>query len=379
MKKLIYFSFILILSSCVTSKVMHVDKDVVPSKNNGTFYILPKTEFTVEITLTKTEQLKGPYAGLANKYLGLNNVVTENSVQYKISSIKVNSEDVDDAEQMYFIENPYKAFRSLKNLRHLGFIHRIIYEKAMGNADSTNFSTYIDNNKTESKYPDIFRYYADANLFMKVDTIIETVKLDTQFIEKKVVKSSMIEKSIEQKAKETADYIIKLRENKYNLISGTGEVNYQKESLEYMFTQLENMENEYMKLFTGITLEKTLMYRFKITPEANDSITHYNICHFSPVTGITRQNPGEAPGIFMNLKSRHILAGVEMVKVKEETLKKKSEGVIYRVPEYTDLSIIDGSQEIYRQTFPLWQIGSQMIKPVHAGGHHFCCWHHKKR
>lgn len=379
MKKLIYFSFILILSSCVTSKVIHIDKDVVPSKNNGTFYILPKTEFTIEITLTKTEQLKGPYAGLANKYLGLNNVVTENSAQYKISSIKVNSADVDDAEQMYFIENPYKAFRSLKNLRHVGFIHRIIYEKVKENEDSANFSTYIDNNKTESRYPDIFRYYADANLFMKVDTIIETVKQDTQLIEKKVVKSSMIEKSIEQKAKETADYIIKLRENKYNLISGTGEVNYQKESLEYMFTQLENMESEYLKLFTGITLEKTLMYRFKVTPDANDSITHYDICHFSPVTGITRQNPGEAPGIFMNLKSRHVLAGVETYKVKEETLKKKSEGIIYRLPEYTDISIIDGSQEIYMQTYPVWQMGIEMSKPFHAGGHHFCCWHHKKR
>jgi len=380
MKKLIYIVLsIILLTSCVTSKVIHLTKDVIPSKNKGTFYILPKTEFIIEISLAKTEQLKGPYAGLANKYLGLNNVITENSTQYKISGIKVTPSETDDEKQIYFIDNPHKLFRSLKMLRRLGFVHRIINEKVDGLSDSTDFSTFINNNKTESKYPDIFRYYADANLFMKVDTIIETVKQDTQFVEKKIVKSSMIEKSIEQKAKETADYIIKLRENKYNLIAGTGEVNYQKESLEYMFTQLENMESEYMKLFTGITLEKNLVYRFKITPGDNDSIMHYDICHFTASNGITRQNQGDTPGIFLNLNRRHILAEIGIYLEKAKTLNVKNEALIYRVPEYSDISVMEGNMEIYRRTYPVWQIGSLMTTPVNAACHHFRHWHYKKR
>jgi len=376
MKKLVYFSVLILLASCSVPRVMRIDKNLVPSKNSGTFYFLPKTELTVEIFISKTEYLKGPYAGFANKYLGLNNVITENSAKYKVSGINVVSMDVTDAGQVYFIEKPYKAFRVLKSLKYNGFIHRLISDKP-DYADSSNFSTYINNNKSESVYPEIFRYYADANMFMRVDTIIEKVKLDTQFIEKKVVKSSMIEKTIEQKAKETADYIIKLRENKYNLIAGTGEVNYQKESLEYMFTQLETMESEYMKLFTGITVEKTLVYRFIVTPEDGDSIVHYNICHFSPLTGISRQNPGEAPGIFILLKSKHLNAGFDNYKEKEKILKKTPAGIIYRVPEYAEVSVVDGNIEIYKNVFPVWQMGSYISKHIPCCSHHSHFRHHK--
>ena len=67
-----------------------------------------------------------------------------------------------------------------------------------------------------------------------------------------ILKRTMVEKSPEQKAREAADFISKIKEDRFNLLTGYQEVSYNQETLEYMDTQLKLLEKEYMKLFTGI-------------------------------------------------------------------------------------------------------------------------------
>lgn len=365
MKKSVLFLWFIFLISCSSPRILHIDQDTLPPKGNGTFYFLPETEFTVQIKVQKTERLKGPYAEFANKYLGLNNVITENSTAYKLISVQVSSADMPDKEQGYFIENPGKISKMINKYSSAGYLFPLLSLKKKQFTDSMNHSTYLQNNMTESEYPEIFKYYADANLFMKVDTIIEKIKQDTQVIEKKTLKASLIEKPLEQKAKETADYIIRIKENKFNLIAGTSEVNYPKETLEYMFTQLENTENEYMKLFTGISLGKTLTYYFTISPDWNDSIKNYVICHFSEHRGISRQNPGDETGIFLHMENKSISSNLEPFIGKADVIRKDNDALILRIPGQAGISIIDGNIELFRQTFRVWQLGTILKLPLH--------------
>ena len=107
------------------------------------------------------------------------------------------------------------------------------------------------------------------SVFEKVDTIIRKVNIDTMTLERQYLKRTMVEKSPEQKAKEAADFISKIKDNRFNLVTGFQEVNYNKETLEYMDTQLRMMEKEYMKLFTGISIHRPMTFSYSYTPNPN--------------------------------------------------------------------------------------------------------------
>jgi hypothetical protein len=105
--KVIFSAFVLIgFASCATISVRHLDTNGDKPKSGGVYYSLPKTIVTVEVTLNKTYKVKGPYSSYAQKYLGLSNIITENSTSYDLAGITLNSYSVPDPDQYYFVEVP---------------------------------------------------------------------------------------------------------------------------------------------------------------------------------------------------------------------------------------------------------------------------------
>ena len=96
--------FILLISACSKYNVVHVQKTGEVSKKNGIYYNLPKTIVTIDVTITKTEKIKGPYAQYAQKYLGISNVNTANTTSYEISDIALDTYSEPDSSQYYCIE-----------------------------------------------------------------------------------------------------------------------------------------------------------------------------------------------------------------------------------------------------------------------------------
>ena len=78
----------ILLFSCNSSyQVMHVSKNIVANEKSGFYYALPKTFIKVNFIVDQQEDVKGPYSDFAKKYFGLNNVITQNSMKYKIKAI----------------------------------------------------------------------------------------------------------------------------------------------------------------------------------------------------------------------------------------------------------------------------------------------------
>ena len=298
MKKIMRFipAFILALILCssgATAQVTayHIQSNAVPPITQGVFYSLPRTVVNIEVVIDRIENYKGPYADYAQRYLGLKNVVTSNSVEYQISRINISTSPEPDPDQYYFIEAGTKLGKGEKagllSLSEAGLILGTIPEKA-----DTNVKTVILEKGPEMPliserdvFPEIFRYYADVSVFEKVDTIIRKISIDTMTMERQYLKKTIVEKSPEQKAREAADFIAKIKENRFNLITGFQEVNYNRETLEYMDTQLKEMEKEYMKLFTGISIHKTLKFHHKYIPLPNQINTEIPIFKFSKTGG----------------------------------------------------------------------------------------------
>ncbi len=136
----------------------------------------------------------------------------------------------------------------------------------------------------------------------------------------------------EQKAKEAADFISKIKDNRFNLISGYQEVNYNRETLEYMDTQLKTMEKEYLKLFTGISVHKTLTFSYKYIPIPNQINTEIPIFKFLKTKGIVDLD--EPGGKVVTIKIQRVGNTTSVAnylrKAEKET---KTQGFSYRIPE----------------------------------------------
>ena len=68
--------------------------------------LLPLTE--------QKENIKGPYSEYAYKYLGLKNIITENTTTYQISDVDINTASEPDPNQYYFVETNCPIFLGLK-------------------------------------------------------------------------------------------------------------------------------------------------------------------------------------------------------------------------------------------------------------------------
>jgi len=339
---LIFSAFILALFinfSCSKKiTVEHISKIVDKEQTSGIFYALPQTVVTVDVKVTKTENIKGPYFAFAGKFLGLNNVITSNNATYEISDIAIGHYVEPDPEHYYLIKSTNKSLLNqsvIINLSESGLLKSINDKNEWTDIEKTNY-TFTD--KEANISGETFNYLVNANLFEKVDTIIEKIHLDTITIEKQTLKISVVEKDVEKKAQDVADYILKIKEKKLNIISGFTEVAYDKNTLEYMYSELDKLEKEYLLLFTGIKVTKTNTYRFTYLPKTTETEQLVPLFNFSVKDGLldSASNKGDEFQLLINRKG----STQPLKDLLNNKIENKRNGIYYRIPEYGKVSLI---------------------------------------
>ena len=339
-KTIFLFVFIIVLASCATINVHHLNTSGDKPKNGGVYYSLPKTVITVEVTLSKTYKVKGPYTAYAEKYLGLSNVITENSTTYDLAGIKLNSYSIPDPDQYYFVEVPRRCHKKNNVLLQLSESGIISNVNDYGEARANMKYDSVAHISSEELVEPTAQSFINSNLAESFDTLIEKVILDTITIEKKVLKKIFVEKTIEQKAKEAADFIMQAKEGKFNILTGFSEVNYSKESVEYMSNQLDKIEREYLNLFTGITVTHQLKYYFTYIPDSTENSIKLPLFRFSPKEGIVDTSSYYGDNVYLKIgryNSTKQLAGFNEWKL---NARQKTHGYYYRIPEYANVSMI---------------------------------------
>jgi len=258
--------------------------------------------------------------------------------------MKVTTSQQPDPDQYYFLELAGKlakdAEAGLLSFTESGLILGTIPEKydtiakeeKIINKEEPGLSTEKD------VFPEVFKYSADVNFFEKVDTIIRKVNIDTMTLERQYLKRTVVEKSPEQKAKEASDYIVKIKDNRFNLISGFQEVNYNRETLEYMDSQLKQMEKEYLKLFTGISLHKTLTFSFYYTPNPNQVNAEVPIFKYMKSKGMMELD--EPGGKIVTIKVQRSGTTSPLASYQKRGGENtKDHGFFYRIPELARVTV----------------------------------------
>jgi hypothetical protein len=171
------------------------------------------------------------------------------------------------------------------------------------------------------------------------------------------LKRSFVEKTMEQKAKEASEFLMKVKEQRLDIIVGAQEVAYSEATVKYMSEQLAEMEQEYRKLFTGITQRETLHFRYYYLPESQVYSASIPLFKFSNKDGIVKENNRDGDMVYIHIDRARNTTLLEKFLENDDEEKEVDKGLSYRIPEYAKFTIKEGETLKAEASFLISQFG----------------------
>ena len=348
-----YFAFSFLFLSLFSSEVFSqfivrkVHDQNVNTSQDGFYYALPQTVLKIDLLIEKIQQQKGPLSAYTQEYLGTSDFIESNSVSFRLINVQLDHFVEPDPEQLYYVQFPADRPKDAKatgfKLTPLGILAAFDAEGGQG---TMTLQTDINQTIIVAEKEDGFDYFAEYNRRKKVDTIIRKITIDTVTIDRFLFKTSWVDKSLKEKANEAAMQIAKIREARFNLITGYQEVNYG-ESMKYMDRQLNILEKKYLELFLGKEVKsfETQTIYFIPSEENNSKILYKGSDGSSIELKLT------------NSGATSKLAGKPL---------EKQDNIYYRIPESTLVEITENGAVHYKRKLAVSQYGVIAAAPLNG-------------
>lgn len=356
---IILVSLLLIVNACPISAQFSVSPVAAGSKNTempGFFYSLPRTVFKVNLIVEKNDRIKGPYSEFAQRMLGIEDAIKQDETLYAIRDIIVSTVCEPDPKAWFFVEFDERTSRDTRSLVFDLLGNGIIL--SVDDATATRVQNKFQTETTIVNAPNqkYFRYFAEHSLFQRVDTIVRRITIDTTVIRRNILQSAWVDRNPEQKARAAAEMIQKIRESRFNLISGFQEVNYSQ--IDYMDKQMLKLEEEYLSLFTGIDQKSLIDHVIYFIPD-QETKGFQTLARFSEQNGVLESgNRGEPVQLVIEP------AGNTREFSKPGSLVRLNNALYYRIPDKAEVSIIYKGKVFQRQRVAVNQLGTIAVAPA---------------
>ncbi|VAW29885.1 hypothetical protein MNBD_BACTEROID07-1061 [hydrothermal vent metagenome] len=331
-------------------------KQMVATPAGGIYYALPKTIFKIRLAMEQVNEIPGPFAAYATKYLGTTDYMKAKKVYYRLLSVKIVPVTIADPAQMFYVRFPEN--RSSKEIRR--FALRLNDEgvlvgfglapkpgkkntRASASSPVSSSQMYVF-----SDYRKGFDMQAGYTRAQKVDTIVRKITIDTVTIKRFLYKTGWVNLTEEERANDAAKQIKNIRTSRFNLLTGYQEVNYG-EGIRYMDVELQKMAHEYMVLFLGREYRQMVVRSFVFDPEKK--ALSGKLLQFADEDGNTHT---------LNIK-------VRIINQMTHVAGRKTAGpdaLFYRIPVKAVISVGSGSNPFYSDTFEVPQLGVITTVPV---------------
>lgn len=359
---------ILILFSGLMIQAALAQVKVVPAENSGTgqglYYALPQTVFKIELVIERNQTIPGPFSDYAEKFLGITDAPKIDKDEYMIRDIQLESFFRPDPNQIYFIQYGERSNKDEKSLfvrlSEAGLIMGAGMEEQTAATGKIEFQQDM---KLEDFKP-AFSKITNDNLYEDIDTIVRRINIDTLSIEKNFYRSTWQQKTTEQQARDAADFISRIKENRFLLMSGYQEVNYG-ESIQYMDGQLQKLYNEYLSLFIGIEQKSVHRYSFLYTPEARQTEATDVLFKFSNDRGVHEKNAPAGQNVTIRINPSGVAESLGDVASLRANPNAEYNGYYYRIPEFADVVIENNGRKLYSANMPVMQMGAISVGPYY--------------
>ena len=314
-------------------------------------YALPRTAISVDIKYEKIVGKRGPFYDFRFKYLGLEEGLEEDFTSWSLSNIQVSSFQEIDPKEYYVVSgNVYSNFLFLSKR---GLV--LTTESGMFGAGINKLDPFVED---EVFFKDLS---VKRNIQIHTDTASKMVFVDTGFIRVPYVEMKSRFKTIEEKAEEAANFIIKIRKRRFKLMSGQYDVFPERVALEYAVKELIKLENEYLALFIGKTVRYKYNKSFEVIPESGLEEQTYPLFYFSHIDGLMSDGIPDGNQVSLNIRSLGTTRLLEQYEYRSDSL--SPGGLIYRVPEVTQVEIFGEESVWYSKKLLIYQLGKLLRLP----------------
>jgi hypothetical protein len=351
-KILVTWIICLLVSSCISLNQFVVTPvgEEPASYSQRFIYSLPQTVLEARMEFEKTIYLPGPYRQYAEKYLGISKFIKEEKVNWEITGIDVSVFSEPDPSQYYSVNLIRGTFQTEKYFE--------LAQQGLVIDPMTAFSSNVTlPTSYQTALPAVLEFSMKRNHKEKTDTLYKTVITDSSFVKIPILRKQKEAKTIEQKAEEAANLIIKIRKRRLKLVTGEYALFPEGKALEIAIEELDRTEKEYISLFTGKTYTERYSRSFFIVPSGNDEKTVF--MNFSESKGLLPKESHEGKAVAIELKPNE---GYPIGISRNEQIQKNT--LYYRVPATCLVQITGTNDLLFEGRMSVFQAGSIFTLPL---------------
>lgn len=334
----------------VTSLALLVTAGAGAQENpSGTVtYALPQTVISLEVEAVRESFFAGPYAGFASKYLGIE-ADLEDKTGYQVTDVRLTPRIEADQSARYTVTLPSKGEKnSFLLLTSQGLISTS--DGSFGQESVWRFPSLVD--------ADFAGRGLSSNLSSESSTLYRSSKDGEAFGTLSVSQDIVVAKSLEMKAREAADIILRLRETRINIITGDTDASYEGEAMEAAIAEISRLEKEYLSLFIGYSEYQTQKVCFDVVPQ-DDSRNHvYVAFRISDTDGLVSSDNVSGKPYMLDIESEGLTAAGSGAKVNTKG------SILYRIPAICNVKLTDGVNLLLQTRIPVYQFGITSSYPI---------------
>ena len=352
-KKYLSPIWLFFIISCVPQEKFYIANinDLKTLEDNTTIYVLPKTILYITVKATKTTFIPGPFHNYAYKYLSISNVRDSSRIQWNIPDIDIGFYNEADPDYFFSVrkENIKTPNQTLSRLAEDSLI---LYPDQL----FKKHSFYEQDTSSASKI-----YYTDLSVKQNIDLIFDTtyreVYRDSVYVKIPILNKQLASKSLEEKAEEAANFIVKIRKRRFKLLSGQYDYMPDGEALAVAVKELNKLEREYLSLFTGKEYTDTYKKTIQYIPDNSKKVSKEILFRFSGTEGFVDLTGVKGKPVIIEVYDLDKTISFEhLSNLNTGSFTQKS--LWARLPDLAKVKILLNNKTITEAELPVYQFGS---------------------
>lgn len=348
-QKMLYAALLLLVSATVNAQKKGEDPQSYLT------YSLPQTTITLEVEAVQEKFYAGPYAKYAEKYLGIKPRQKDETF-FQITEIRMTPYVEADQSRRYSLNVPKgKIDATFLKLSGEGLI-------SFSDANFGDQSIWRFPVKTQG---DFLSKGVTSNLSTESTTLYRNEKKESAFNKVSVQQNMVVEKSLEKRAAETADMILKIRQQRLQIVTGDTDATYSGEAMGAAIAELTRLEQEYMTLFVGYSESQTQAMKFEVVPEADRESQMYIAFRLSDASGLVSPDNMSGRPVVMEIVPQ-VFDEPKVTEPLDPKLVKPAIEAYYRIPAICSVKLIESGDVVMQARMPIYQLGRESSLPVNV-------------
>jgi hypothetical protein len=353
MKKYYLYLTTVLFSACFPQARMTITNvnDVSNLGNSSCLYALPLSGFAVTVIARHESFIPGPFCMYAAKYLGITGAGMKPYEKWSMADMQISQYKEADPDFIYNISG-------IKNSSFSGLLKELYNDSLI--LLPVNFATrqVFAGKQDVSSGPLTFTDLSvKRNFEAGKDIVISETLPDSTHVKPSVSKdkNEPVIKTTEQKAEEAANFILKIRKRRFKLISGQYDFMPDGEALGKAVEELNQIESEYISLFTGKINISDGVKTYHFIPENHSEASRTILFRFSSEEGFL--DAGEASGkpVLIDIQDMDKTKGLDALKINAATAENQ---LFYRIPDQAFTRVLFGEQILEEAFYPVYQFGT---------------------